>query len=208
MAALGQAKTLGGVGALLALIGPFLQIPGAIIAIVGYVLILIAVKNVSEVFQDQSIFNNMLIAVVLIAVGLVSLAAIVLGSFYSFIGLGGFSFTPGSAPPASFFQFITTIIIGVVIAWVFFLVASIFLKKSYDTIGARLNIGTFHTTGLLFLIGAALVIVFGIGLIIVFIAEILQIVAFFSIPEQMPMGPQPMPGQMGVPPPPPASGTR
>jgi len=29
-----------------------------------------------------------------------------------------------------------------------------------------------------------------IGLIIDFIAEILQIVAFFSIPEQMPMGPQ------------------
>jgi|SRR5919108_1411309 uncharacterized membrane protein len=206
MAALGQAKTLGGVGALLALIGPFLGTPGAIIAIVGYVLVLIAVKNVSEIFQDQAIFNHMLIAVILLAVGLVSLAAIVLGAFYSFIGLGGFSFTPGSPPPASLFQFITTIIIGAVIAWVFFLIASIFLKKSYDTIGARLNIGTFHTTGLLFLIGAALVIVFGIGLIIVFIAEILQIVAFFSIPEQMPMGPQPMPGQMGVPPPPP-SGT-
>ncbi len=62
----------------------------------------------------------------------------------------------------------------------------------------RLNIGMFHTTGLLYLIGAALTILF-IGLVIVFIAEILQIVAFFSIPEQMPMGPQPMPGQIGAP---------
>ena len=65
----------------------------------------------------------------------------------------------------------------------------------------KLNVGTFHTTGLLYLIGAALTIIF-VGLVIVFIAEILQIVAFFSIPEQMPMGPQPMPGQMGTPPPP------
>ncbi len=48
---------------------------------------------------------------------------------------------------------------------------------------------------------AALTIIF-IGLIIVFIAEILQIVAFFSIPEQM--GPQSMRGQMGTPPPSPA----
>ena len=65
----------------------------------------------------------------------------------------------------------------------------------------KLNVGMFHTTGLLYLIGAELTIIF-VGLVTVFIAEILQIVAFFSISEQMPMGPQPMPGQMGTPPPP------
>ena len=133
-------------------------------------------------------------------IGLVALIVIVLSAFYSFIGFRNFSFMPGTAPPVGFVAFVTSIIIGAVIAWVFFLIASIFLKRSYETIGTRLGIGTFHTTGLLYLIGAALSII-GIGLIIVFIAEILQIVAFFSIPEQMPMGPQPMPRQMGPPPP-------
>src|SRR3989442_6476453 len=88
---------------------------------------------------------------------------------------------------------------GRVVIWIIYLVVSIFMKRSYDTIATRLNIGMFHTTGLLYLIGAATAIIF-VGFIIVFIAEILQIVSFFSLPEQMPMGPKPMPGQMGPPP--------
>ena len=44
MASLGQAKTLGGVGAILALIGGFIGAPGGIVAIIGLILILIAVK--------------------------------------------------------------------------------------------------------------------------------------------------------------------
>ncbi len=43
----------------------------------------------------------------------------------------------------------------------------------------------FRTTALIFLIGAALLII-GIGAILIFVAGILQIVAFFSIPDQMP----------------------
>ena len=199
MASLGQAKSLGGVGAILVLIGGFVGAPGGVLAIVGLILVLIAVKYIADVLADQTIFNNMLIAVVLSIIGLVALIVIVLSAFYSFIGFRNFSFMPGTAPPVGFVAFVTSIIIGAVIAWVFFLIASIFLKRSYETIGTRLSIGTFHTTGLLYLIGAALSII-GIGLIIVFIAEILQIVAFFSIPEQMPMGPQPMPGRMGPPP--------
>src|SRR6266571_719730 len=200
MASLGQAKTLGGVGAILALIGGFIPSAGVVVAIIGLILILIAVKYVSDALADRAIFNNMLIAVVLVIVGFVAFFVAVLGAIYSLIGLGGFmSSTPGTTPPAGFIAVFTSIIIGWAIAWVFFLVGSIFLKRSYDTVATRLNIGMFHTTGLLYLIGAALTIVF-VGLIIVFIAEILQIVAFFSIPEQMPMGPQPMPGRMGPPP--------
>src|SRR6266516_3569307 len=198
MASLGQAKSLGGVGAILVLIGGFVGAPGVVLAIVGLILVLIAVKYIADVLADQTVFNNMIIAVVLSIIGLVALIVIVLSAFYSFIGFRNFSFMPGTAPPVGFVAFVTSIIIGAVVAWVF-LIASIFLKRSYQTIGTRLGIGTVHTTGLLYLIGVALSII-GIGLIIVFIAEILQIVAFFSIPEQMPTGPQPMPGQMGPPP--------
>src|SRR6266516_7315970 len=135
MASLGQAKSLGGVGA---------------------ILVLIAVKYIADVLADQTVFNNMIIAVVLSIIGLVALIVIVLSAFYSFIGFRNFSFMPRTAPPFGFVAFVTSTIIGAVIAWVFFLIASIFLKKSYETIGTRLGIGTFHTTGLLYLIGAAL----------------------------------------------------
>ena len=201
MATLGQAKSLGGVGAILVLIGIFLGAPGGILAIIGLILVLVAVKYVADILGDQTIFNNMTIAVVLSIVGIVALIAIVVSAFYSFIGFGSFSFMPGTSPPLGFVAFLTSIIIGVVIAWVFFLIASIFLKRSYDNIGTRLNIGMFHTTGLLYLIGAATLII-GVGFIIAIVAAILQVVAFFSIPEHMgAMGPQPMPGQLSVPPP-------
>jgi len=202
MASLGQAKSLGGVGSILVLIAGFIPSAGFVVAIIGFILILIAVKYVSDAFTDRTIFNNMIIAVILAILGFVAFFVAVLGAIYSFVGIGGFSsFMPGTAPSAGFIALLTSIIIGWVIAWVFFLGGSIFLKRSYDTVAMKLNVGMFHTTGLLYLIGAALTIIF-VGLVIVFIAEILQIVAFFSIPEQMPMGPQPMPGQMGTPPPP------
>jgi len=64
-------------------------------------------------------------------------------------------------------------------------VSAIFLRRSYERIGVRLNVNMFQTTGLVYLIGAALTIVL-VGFLILLIAEILQIVAFFSIPEQLP----------------------
>ena len=197
MATLGQAKTLGGVGSILVLLG-FVPYAGFVLGIVGFILILIAVKYISEVIGDPAVFNNMIIAVVLAIVGLVVGGVVVFGAIYSLVGLGSLG-TSGTIS-GGVLGLIAAIIIGLVVIWIFYLIASIFIKKSYDTIANRINVGTFHTDGLLYLIGAALTIIF-VGLIIVLIAEILQIVAFFSIPEQMPMGPQPMPGQMGPPPP-------
>ena len=199
MASLGQAKTLGGVGSILVLLSP-VPYAGAVLSIVGFIMILIAVKYIADILGDQKIFNNMIIAVVLAIIGIVVGVVVVLGAVYSLIGLGSYAYTPGTTTlPTGFSAVIASIIAGLIVIWIFYLIASIFLKRSYDTIATRLNVGTFHTTGLLYLIGAATAIIF-VGFIIVFIAEILQIVSFFSLPEQMPMGPQPMPGQMGPPP--------
>jgi len=197
MASLGQAKTLGGVGSILVLLS-FVPYAGFALAIVGFILILVAIKYISEVIGDPAVFNNMMIAVVLAIVGLVVGGIVVFGAVYSLIGLGSIGTT--STISGGVLGLIAAIIIGLVVIWIFYLIASIFIKRSYDTVANRLNVGTFHTAGLLYLIGAALTIIF-VGIIIVFIAEIFQIVAFFSIPEQMVMGPQPMPEQMGPTPP-------
>lgn len=117
-------------------------------------------------------------------------------SFFNFSP--GTTFTPGTIP-SGFVSGIVLLVVGLVVIWVFYLISAIFLWKSYDRIATRLNVNMFHTTGLLYLIGAALTIII-VGLLIVLIAEILQIVAFFSIPDQLP---GPMPQQTwGQPPPP------
>ncbi|HZY46731.1 MAG TPA: DUF996 domain-containing protein [Candidatus Bathyarchaeia archaeon] len=184
MASLSQAKTLGGVGSILVLLGAIPNI-GFILAIVGFILILFAVKYVSETVNEPSIFNDMIIAVLLAIVGLVVFGVIVAVAILSFLNLGQFGTTPPGTLPPSFVSGIGILIAGLVIVWVFYLVSAVFLRRSYDKIATRLNVNMFSTTGLLYLIGAALTIVF-VGLIIVLIAEILQIVAFFSIPDQLP----------------------
>lgn len=198
MASLSQAKTLGGVGSILVLLGAIPNV-GFILAIVGFILILVAVKNVSETMNEPGIFNDMIIAVLMAIIGLVVFGVIVAVAILSFFNLGSIgTVTPGTVP-TSLVTGIGILIAGLVVVWIFYLISAIFLRRSYDKIGTRLNVNMFHTTGLLYLIGAALTIVF-VGLIIVLIAEILQIVAFFSIPDQLP---PPMPGQQtwGSPPP-------
>src|SRR2546425_241394 len=64
MASLSQAKTLGGVGSILVLLGAIPNI-GFVLAIVGFILILIAVKNVSESVNEPAIFNDMIIGAAL-----------------------------------------------------------------------------------------------------------------------------------------------
>ena len=158
---------------------------GFVLAIVGFILILVAVKNVSESVNEPGIFNDMIIAVVLSIVGLVVFGVIVIVAFFSFLNFRQFGTpTPGMVPPG-ILGAIGLLIVGLVVVWVFYLVSAIFLRRSYERIGMRLNVNMFQTTGLLYLIGAALTIIL-VGFLILLIAEILQIVAFFSIPEQLP----------------------
>ncbi len=176
MASLSEAKTLGGVGAILILLGfiPFL-------GIVGWVLVLVAVKNISEVVRDQSIFDNILYAVILAVIGF---AAVSLFIFLPLIfGFSVIPVEPDIGDPLGLF-FLVPILIGLVVGWVFALLSAIFLKRSFDSVAGRLAIPMFGTAALLYLIGTALIIVF-IGFIILFVAEILMIVAFFSIQEQV-----------------------
>ncbi len=143
----------------------------------------------------------MIIAVLMAIVGLVVFGVIVVAAIFSFLNPAQFgTVTPGTIPPGVLGA-IGLLIVGLVIVWVFYLVSAIFLRRSYDKIGRRLNVSMFQTTGLLYLIGAALTIVI-VGLLIVLIAELLQIVAFFSIPEQI--QPTMPPQQTWGPPPPPA----
>jgi uncharacterized membrane protein len=188
MSKLGDAKTLGGIGAIL------LLIPG--ISIVGYILILIATKYVSDELGDKSIFDNMLYAVI---AGIVGVAA---AAFIIFTGAAFSAVTFTSSAIAG-------VIVGLAVAWVFLIVSSIFIRRSYNTMATKLNVGNFRTAGTLYFVGAILVIIL-VGFIILLVADILQIVAFFGIPDTVPgmqaqsmggMGPQPMgsvPAQAGT----------
>ncbi|MCX9010647.1 MAG: DUF996 domain-containing protein [Candidatus Methanoperedens sp.] len=189
MSSLAQAKTLGEIGSILMLL-TLIPYAGGAIRLVGLVLVLVSVKYISDALADKSIFKNMLISVILAIVGLiigVIFAAAVFFSFYR--GFTG-PFEPSIFMHPRFFTFVTAFFLAIIPIWIFFIISAVFLKKSYDTIASKLNISMFRTSALLYLVGAVLVIVL-VGFIIIFIAEILQAVAFFSMPEQMPQPSQP-----------------
>jgi uncharacterized membrane protein len=168
---LSQARTLGGLGSILVILG---VVPafGFVIAIVGAILVLIAIKQISDSVGDKQIFENMIISVILSIVGIVAGAVLISSSIFTFF----------LQPYKNIGGIIAAVLIGLALIWVFFLISAIFLRKSYNAVAAKLNVGLFRTTALLYLIGAALTIVL-VGFVVIFVADILQIVAFFSIPE-------------------------
>ena len=162
MGSLSSAKTLGGIGGILVFL------PG--VSLVGWILILLATKEISESVQDKTIFDDATLAAITAVIGAVVFSGLIF--LYFFGGPFGFG-------PALFIPFL----VALGTFWVFTVISATFLKRSYEKISQRLNVSAFATTGLLYLIGAALTIVF-IGFLILLVALIFQVVAYFSIQDR------------------------
>jgi uncharacterized membrane protein len=192
MPQLSQAKTLGGVGSILMLLAP-LPAVGWVLCIAGAIVVLVAIKYISEVVQDKSIFSNMLIAILLGVVGLVVGVVVILRAVLATFGLGslgaGFPshsapyFNSAAVPTSGWLGLIAGALTGLAVLWVLLLVSAIFVRRSYSSIGRKIGVGMFGTTGLIYLTGAALTIVL-VGFVLLFVALILNAVAFFSIADQ------------------------
>jgi uncharacterized membrane protein len=196
---LSQAKAMGGVGSILVLLS-FVPSVGFVLGIVGLVLVLIAVKQISDAVKDREIFNNVLMAVILQVVGIGILTFAVLGALLSLFATAPslFAMTPFGSPfdgfggPGLIFGgevfFFGILIVGLIAMWIVLIIAAWFLRKGYERIAVTTKTEMFGTVGRWYFYGALLVIVL-VGFIIILIAEILQIVAFFSLPESPPAQP-------------------
>ena len=187
MSKLSEAKILGGIGAILMLFGGFI-IPG-LGAIIGLILVFIAVKYIASETKDDSIFDNYLMNFVCSVVAIVAGALI----FFSSIGfslnffsvLESIEFTDFNSVWNFFEPYIGWWIIAGLIFWIFIVLAAMYLRKSYNSIAEHTDVHLFKTTGLINFIGAITLII-GIGIIIIFVARILEIVAYFQLPAKLP----------------------
>lgn len=85
MSKLANAKTFGGIGALLSLIGGFIPAVGPVLALIGLILVFVAVKYISDVTKDQPIFKHYLMSFILTVIALIAIVAL------GFVAVGGFS---------------------------------------------------------------------------------------------------------------------
>ncbi|MCS7145532.1 MAG: DUF996 domain-containing protein [Nitrososphaerota archaeon] len=193
MKSLTEAKYIGGVGSILLLLTVVPE-AGLFLFIAGIILVAIAAKRIADSVGDSSIFNNMLLGIILSIVGGAAGVAVGfalgLSSFFRIFSTplltGDFQF---DFTDPELFQLLTELAVAVlaaiVVIWVFAIASSIFIRRSYASISKGLNAGLFSTVGLLYLIGAATSIIL-IGFVILFIAVIIQIIAFFTMPEELP----------------------
>ena len=190
-------KALGGVGALLMVITPFLGAYTGVLGLIGLILVMIALKGLSDHYSEEGIFNNALYGVIIAIIGGVISVAVIVMAAVDFLSAVGIDISTAWSDPTVFssinweelvtwdilLPYIAAIIGSLVLFFVFVVIAAIFLRRSLTILSEKTGVGLFGTTGLLTLIGAILTII-GIGFILLWVALILLTVAFFSIKTQ------------------------
>lgn len=194
MSNLSNAKIVGGIGALLSLIGWLFSANfGFVVGIIGLIMVFIAVKYIADETKEKSIFNNYLYFFVCSFIAIIAMAAIIVFSVLTTIdvfNLQNFQEMAESITDfASFWETFGSLIIGcalaLVIGWILLIIGTLFLRKSFNSIADHTKVELFRTTGFVYLIGALTLIIL-IGFLIIIIAKIMEIIAFFSIPDTLP----------------------
>ena len=185
MGKLSEAKILGGIGALLMLLGG-IAVPG-LGGIIGLILVFIAVKYISEESKDKSIFDNYLLQFIYKIIAVVAVFVIFfisVGGFTFFSALESIDFSDFNAVWNFFEPYLFWWAIALLLGWAFLIISTWYLKKSYYSIADHTDVNLFRTTGLVYFIGAITLIIL-VGLIIILIAQILEIIAYLKLPEKL-----------------------
>ncbi|QDA32347.1 DUF996 domain-containing protein [Thermococcus indicus] len=152
---------MGGIGAILTVVG---------LGFIGFILKLLAVKNIAEATGKGEIFSKYLWAAILNILASLILVGTMWGAIL------GASKSPGFG--------LGMMGVGGIIAVILMIAGVWFMKQSYDMISEETGVGMFHTVALLYIAGAILMIVM-IGGLLIIIAAILEIIAFFSLPDEL-----------------------
>ncbi|MCW4000312.1 MAG: DUF996 domain-containing protein [Candidatus Bathyarchaeota archaeon] len=182
-------KLLAAIGALLLFLS-FVPVVG----IVGLILLLIGMKGLSEYYHDDGIYRHAFKGLIFGIIGVIAVSVMAFsigGAFTAF----SYSFYSLAAVLGA----IALFAVAVIVAFIFYVLMAMNFRRAFNALAERSGEGKFKTAGTLLFWGAILTIIFGIGLILVWIAWIFAALAFFS----MNLGQARQPSQYAAPPPPP-----
>lgn len=170
-------KVLGGVGALLMALIPFLGAYTVMLGLAGLILVMEALKGLSDHYGEKGIFDNARYGVILVIMGGVIFVAMVLLAALDLTDLLSIKW---KLTLDLFKSYPATTIGSLMVLSAFVIGAAIFFRRSLTLLSKKTGVGLFDTTGLVILIGAILTIV-GIGLMLLWVVPILLSASFFSI---------------------------
>ncbi|MBC7327317.1 DUF996 domain-containing protein [bacterium] len=167
-----SAKLMGGIGAILEIVGGFIPYLDRVLPFAGLILVLIALKKLSDATNTASIFKDFLVSAIFMAIGNVLLLL------------------AGAANLAALFQkglnlfHLGALFIALILAWVVTIIGAYFLKLSFNSLAGETGVDLFETAGNIIFIGALLAIIF-VGVLVVLVGRIVEIIAFFALPDTL-----------------------
>jgi uncharacterized membrane protein len=192
-------KNLGGVGALLLFIGPLLTLVhsiGGLTSLIGFILLLIALKGFADHYNDTGIFNNALYGFITTIIGVVVAGGVFFVTALNTVAdlasdLGIVDWTNIAEWTATvdwtsqvvidaMFTLITGIVVAAVVLFVFVIITAWLYRRSLGILSTKSGVGLFGTAGLLLLVGAVLTIIF-VGFLLMWISFLIIAIAFFQI---------------------------
>ena len=200
-----SSKTLGGVGAILILVGSLVTTyTFGVLTLIGVILVFIALNGLANYYKERGIFTNAIYSLVAGIVGVVVAASAALyiifdttiltsllqklypswnGSWSTISSLRGMTPITSNITASDVTSVLGAVFLVLVVLWVFAIVAAFFARRSLKTLSSKASVGLFSTAALLLIIGAVLTIIF-IGAILMWIAVLLIAIAFFQIKPQ------------------------
>ena len=212
---LDSSRILGGIGALLLVIGviPYISTFG-ILDLIGVILILIALNGFANYYKERRIFSDAMYGVLTGIIGAVIAAAIGIaivlpnitkfleklypswnGSLSTITSLQGMTPVTSNLKLSDIAPFIVAALVAFVVLWISAIITAFFVRRSLNQVSSKTSVGLFSTAGLLLLIGAVLTIIL-VGLLLMWIAALILAIAFFTTKpqaEQPPMTTAPSP---------------
>ena len=175
-------KTLAGVGSILLLLS---VVPNAgwVLGIVGVILLLRGMKEFANYYEDQTIYQSTWAGVKYYVVALIAGAVAVTAFVVGFGSATAFGFKNPFVLTAGFGVGLAAGIVGLIIAFIFYVLAASHLRHSFTTLAEKSGEASFRTAGEMLWLGAILTIV-AVGLLLIFIAWIFAITGYFSIKPQ------------------------
>ncbi len=204
-------RTLGLIGSVLTLVAgffgviPYIGMFGSILSLVGFILILIALKGIGDKAGDDRPFKYYLYGFIVSISGFVLLVILVVAGLLlhpsSSGGMEIQGFHPvgiGASPSIVYnvgqtstsLSVLTLILIAVVAIIAVFILAAYFQKRAWEAMYEITGIKEFKETAK-WLWWGALTLIILVGAILLLISAIYQILAFSNLPERLKAGEEP-----------------
>lgn len=172
-------KTLAGEGSILLLLS-LVPYAGWVLGIIGIVLFLRGIRELGNYYEDKEIYQNSLTGVKFYIIALIAAAVAIAAIVIGVASATGFTFATSFVPTVGFAVGLIAFLGGLVVAFVFYILAAMHLKKTFDTLAKNSGEASFTTAGNLLWWGSILSIIL-VGFVLIFVAWIFATIGFFAM---------------------------